>query len=101
MAGFMKAVNQGLVSKEERGVLDATAHALKFSPFQEMYFSNGFPPEFEVKPNKEFRNTPLSIEPAGLDKLPEPGKPLQGKDLERFIEASAAKIASILDLKKR
>ena len=101
MAGFMKAVNQGLVSKSELGVLNATAHVLKFSSFQEMYFSNGFPPEFEVKPNKKFGNTPLSIEPAGLDKLPEPGKPLHGKDLERFIEASAAKIASILDLKKR
>jgi threonine synthase len=101
MAGFMKAVNQGLVSKSELGVLAATAHALKFSPFQEMYFSNGFPPEFEVKPNRGFRNTPLSIEPASLDKVPEPGKPLQGKDLERFIEASAAKIAMILDLKKR
>jgi threonine synthase len=101
MAGFMKAVNQGLVSESELGVLDATAHALKFSSFQEMYFSNGFPPEFEVKPNKEIENTPLSIEPASLDKLPEPGRPLHGKELERFIEASAATIAGILDLKKR
>jgi len=101
LAGFMKAIKRGFLSKAEIGVLDATAHALKFSSFQEMYLADEFPSEFEVTPKREFRNTPVSVEPAGLDKLPEPGKPLLGKDLERFIQATVTEIAGILDLETR
>ncbi|NVM24550.1 MAG: threonine synthase [Desulfobacterales bacterium] len=101
MAGFMKAIEGGLVSKGEIGILAATAHTLKFSSFQDMYLANRFPPEFQVKPRKAYRNTPISVQPKGLRKLPQAGKPLQGKDLDLFIKASAAEIARILDLKKR
>jgi threonine synthase len=99
MAGFIKAIKGGLVSKGEIGVLDATAHVLKFSSFQEMYLANRFPSEFEVTPRKEYKNTPISVQPGALKKLPQVGKPLQGKDLDLFIKASAAEIARILDLK--
>jgi threonine synthase len=101
MAGFIKAIKDGLISKGEMGVLDATAHVLKFSSFQEMYLSDRFPPEFEVKPREELKNTPVSVQLKGLRKLPQPGKPLQGKDLDLFIKASAEEIARILELKKR
>jgi len=101
MAGFMKAVEGGLVSKGEVGVLAATAHVLKFSSFQDMYLANGFPPEFRVKPRKGYKNTPISVQPKGVRRLPQAGKPLQGKDLDLFIKASAAEIARILDLKER
>ena len=101
MAGLMKAIHQGLVASGEVGVLAATAHALKFSSFQEMYFSDGFPPEFEIRPKREFRNAPVAVEPPDLDILPEPGKPLHGGDLERFVHQSAHEIARILGLKKR
>lgn len=101
MAGFMKAIRGGLVSKTEIGVLAATAHVLKFSSFQEMYLNNRFLPEFKVKPRKEFRNTPISVQPQGLIKLPQSGAPLQGKDRDLFIDAIVAEIARILDLKKR
>jgi threonine synthase len=101
MAGFMKAIESGLVAKGEVGILAATAHTLKFSSFQDMYLANGFPPEFQVKPRKEYRNRPISVKPKGLRKLPQAAKPLQGKDLDRFIKASAAEIARILDLRKR
>jgi len=101
MAGFMRAVEGGLVSKGEIGVLTATAHVLKFSSFQDMYLADGFPPEFEVRPKKGYKNAPVSVRPKHLKKLPQTGKPLQGKDLDLFIKASAAEIARILDLKKR
>ena len=101
MAGLIKAAARGIVSKGDVGVLAATAHALKFSSFQEMYFSDGFPSEFEVRPKVELRNAPVAIEPSDLDMLPEPGKPLHGEDLERFVKQSAREIAKILGLKKR
>ena len=101
MAGFMKAMDTGLVSKGEIGILDATAHVLKFSPFQEMYLSDRFPPEFEVKPRKEYRNVPVSIKPKGLKKLPQFGKPLEGEDLDLFIKLTAEEIAKTLNLKPR
>jgi threonine synthase len=101
MAGFIKAIKQGLVPEGEIGVLAATAHVLKFSSFQEMYLTDSFPPEFEVNPRKEFRTNPIHVKPKKA------GKPLQwvpsskGKERELFIEAIVAEIAGILDLKKK
>jgi threonine synthase len=101
MAGFMKAISLGFVSKGEIGILDATAHVLKFSSFQQMYLTDNFPGEFTVRPRREFRNTPITIEPKGVRKVPEAGRPLQGRDLERFTKASAAEVARVLKLQKR
>jgi threonine synthase len=42
-------------------ILDATAHSLKFMGFQEMYFQDQFPPEYEVHPRDELRNQPQSV----------------------------------------
>jgi hypothetical protein len=38
---------------------DSTAHALKFSNFQEMYFENSFPAEYDVVPKPELVNAPV------------------------------------------
>ena len=101
MAGFIKAIRGGLVSKGEIGILTATAHVLKFSSFQEMYLSDRFPPEFEVKPKKEFKNIPVLVQPDDLRSLPQAGESIQREELDLFIKATAAKIARILHLKKR
>ncbi|MBW2129834.1 MAG: threonine synthase [Deltaproteobacteria bacterium] len=101
LAGFMKAVKEGLVHPEEVGIIDSTAHMLKFIGFQEMYFNDTFPPEFGVKPRADLKNAPRLITPEGIDRYPEPGKPLEGDDMKRFVEAMAAEIASILDLEER
>ena len=61
LAGLHTAINAGLISNNETAVLDSTAHALKFSGFQEMYFSNNFPPEFKINPDPELINTPELI----------------------------------------
>lgn len=101
LAGLAVAVTSGLVSSKETAVLDSTAHALKFSGFQEMYFENTFPPGYEVLPDKSLINFPVLIHPEGLDKVPAPGKPLAGNDFNIFVKRVSDEIAGLLDLKKR
>ena len=64
LAGLRAALRAGLVNKNEVAVVDATAHHLKFIGFQQMYFDNSFPPEFEVTPKPEFQNHPRLLTPA-------------------------------------
>lgn len=70
LAGLARAIELGLVDKDEESVLDATAHALKFAGFQEMYFQNSFPPEYGVTPDPALVNAPkLVIEPEARQRL--------------------------------
>ena len=101
MAGFRRAIEKRFVRRGETGILDSTAHMLKFVTFQDMYFQDTFPPEFGVRPREELKNAPSLIRPGKLQRLPQPGKPLQGEDMKRFIDETVAEIARILSLKKR
>jgi threonine synthase len=100
LAGFQKAILAGHVAREEVGVLDSTAHILKFAMFQEMYFNNGFAPAFQVKPKPELRNAPIDVRPDGLSFVPSPGKPLSEEQMKTFVQQMSSEIAKILDLKK-
>lgn len=100
LAGLTKAVELGIVDKNAVAIIDSTAHALKFSGFQEMYFENSFPPEFDVVPNEELVNCPVLIKPDDLEKYPEAGKPLTGDDMGVFVSRMSEEIAKTLDLKK-
>ena len=100
LAGLVAAREQGLVAADEVAVIDSTAHALKFSGFQEMYFERSFPQEFEITPDPTLINRPRLVRPEGLEKFPAPGKPLSGEDFERFIDRVSEEIATALDLKK-
>ncbi|MFW6241979.1 MAG: pyridoxal-phosphate dependent enzyme, partial [Thermodesulfobacteriota bacterium] len=99
LAGLIKAREAGYVTSDEIGVVDSTAHALKFAGFQEMYFENAFPPEFEVTPRAELINAPSLMRPADLEKVPGPGAPLEGVEFEKFVTRTAEEIAKELDLK--
>ena len=101
MAGLRKALEEGLVDSTEVAVLDSTAHVLKFSGFQDMYFRNDFDPAFEVSPDPALKNMPMDVRPAGLNAVPEPGKPLEGDELRTFVTAMAEEIASILNLERK
>ena len=101
MAGLIKSREQGIVSDKETGILDSTAHSLKFSNFQQMYLENRFPTEFGIKPKEEFKNAPISIKLEGITKIPGPGKSLSEEDFQIFVRASAEKIAKTLCLKER
>ncbi len=100
LAGMVSAVETGLISGTESVVLDSTAHALKFSGFQEMYFEDRFPEEYEVTPKPELINAPELVRPADVDQVPEPGRPLFGEPLTRFVNRTSEEIANRLDLKK-
>lgn len=100
LAGLVAAKDQGIVRENEVAVIDSTAHALKFSGFQEMYFNNSFPPEFEISPNPDLMNAPIMIHPEDLEKVPAPGKPLGSEDFKKFVRRISEEIAKALDLKK-
>jgi len=89
-----------MIDTEEVPVIDSTAHALKFSGFQDLYFENKFPEEFNIRPNNELVNAPVYMRPADLEKIPTPGNPLEGDDLKRFVQRVSEEIARALSLKK-
>ncbi len=101
LAGLVEAIRRGVIDKNDTAVVKSTAHALKFSGFQEMYFAQQFPPEFNIKPEPELINRPAYIHPKDLKRVPAPGKPLNEKDFKIFIRRVSEEIAGLLDLKKR
>ena len=80
LAGLVNARALGLVGDDEHAVLDATAHALKFSGFQDMYFNDSFPEAYGVKPQAELSNKPELL-------LPESAR--EGKDVATFARMGA------------
>ncbi len=100
LAGLITAKKQNLISDNETAVINSTAHALKFSGFQEMYFSNSFPKEFEISPDPRLINRPVYIHPENLSEVPKHGKPLTGEPFNKFIKKVSEEIADILKLKK-
>jgi threonine synthase len=101
LAGLVEASQRGIIDKDDIAVIKSTAHALKFAGFQEMYFEQQFPPEFNIKPEPELINAPAYIHPKDLKRVPAPGKPLNQKDFKTFIRRVSEEIAALLDLKKR
>ena len=101
LAGLQKAIKQGHVGKGEVGVVDSTAHVLKFTDFQQMYFEDKFTPEFNVKPKPELRNAPVMVKPKTLKKFPGQGKGLHGEEMTEFIRETTAEIARLLGLKRK
>jgi threonine synthase len=100
LAGLAAADQRGWLEDGEIAVLNSTAHALKFIGFQQMYFEEQFPPEFEITSNRALINKPQFVRPEELKQVPEPGKPLVGESFERFVRITAEEIARRLNLKK-
>ena len=101
LAGLAVALKKGLLTSSETAIVDSTAHALKFSGFQDMYFQNRFPEGFAVTPDPALVNLPRYVHPRHLKQVPAPGKPLDPEALATFIEAISQQIAADLGLKKR
>ncbi len=100
LAGLAKAIDNQFVHQDEVAIVDSTAHALKFSGFQEMYFNDSFPAEFKVKPVPELVNAPVYVHPQDLEDVPAPGQPLNQKALKQFVRRISDEIASVLALRK-
>ena len=101
LAGLKKALDTGIVSCKETGIVDSTAHIIKFSGFQDMYFTNTFDAAFEVRPDPSLINMPHDVMPEGLTHFPKPGAPLEGDKMALFIEKTSEEIAKMLGLEKR
>lgn len=101
IAGLIAAREAGLIRDGERAVIDSTAHALKFSGFQDMYFQDEFPVEFGISPSSDLVNAPRYVHPDDLEKVPRPGAPLGAEDMTRFIRRVSEEIARELDLKRK
>jgi threonine synthase len=100
LAGLLAARKREIIDSQDIVVLDSTAHTLKFAGFQEMYFEQTFPADYNISPRQDLINAPLYVRPADLDQVPEPGKPLKGENFERFVTRTVEAIAARLDLKK-
>ena len=101
LAGLVVAIKKGFISKNDLAVLDSTAHALKFSEFQDMYFNNKFSSEYGISSDKSLVNFPVLIHPKDLKKVPASGKPLKESEFTIFLNRISDEIAEILDLKKK
>jgi threonine synthase len=101
LAGLKKARQAGYIEPGDVGILDSTAHFLKFSGFQEMYFKDSFDPAFEVKPRADLKNDTIQLRSRVLSHCPSPGKPFKGKTSERFVQEMAEEVAKILKLTKK
>lgn len=97
LAGLRAALKAGLVSKTDFAVVDATAHHLKFIGFQQMYFDNSFPPEFEVSPNPAYQNHPRLLTP----RLTPAHTPWTAAEVEEFTRDMVAQVAAALGLKPK
>jgi threonine synthase len=62
IAGLRKALLSGMVAPERTFVVDSTSHQLKFSNFQQMYFEDAFPADYEITPRNELVNAPVQLE---------------------------------------
>ena len=100
LAGLVVAKNRGVVDDGDVAILDSTAHAIKFAGFQEMYFEQQFPPDYNVKPDRALINRPVYIHPKDLAQVPAPGKPLAAGALDHFVKRVAEEIADQLRLQK-
>ena len=99
LAGLVKSRGFEYINNDETAIIDSTAHALKFSGFQDIYFEKRFPPEFEINPDSSLINRPVLVRPKDLTKVPAQGKPLTGKDFDKFVQTFCREIAKILGLK--
>jgi len=97
LAGLRKAIALGYVGSDDVGVLDSTAHVLKFAAFQQMYLEDGFDPAFGVVPDPELRNRPIEIGGDDLGAL----STLKGDEMAAFVKSMTAEIAALLDLKRK
>jgi threonine synthase len=101
LAGLAGAVKTDVLDGSETAILDSTAHALKFSGFQDMYFENSLPPEYGVTPRPELVNAPTLIQPTGVARFPSHQAPLAGEELDLFVRKAAEDIAGRIGLKRR
>ncbi len=101
LAGLMTAVRNKIVDPSETAVVDSTAHAIKFSEFQNMYFDNQLPSAYQITPDMDHVNKPVLVTPGDPGTAsPSDGSHLDKEALARFARDISDQIAKRLNLKK-
>ncbi|MBU1196270.1 MAG: threonine synthase [Proteobacteria bacterium] len=100
LAGLAHAVKNNIVSKTETAILDATAHAIKFSEFQDLYFKNQIPQSYKIKSDPDYINLPSLVMPDDPTMVPSQEKRLNKDDFQKFVKDISDKIAVKLNLKE-
>ncbi len=99
LAGLVKAIKSKIVTTKETAILDATAHAMKFSEFQDLYFNSKLLKDYKINSDLDNINQPQLIMPDNLNITPSQEKRLGQKDFQKFVIDISNKIASALNLK--
>ncbi len=99
LAGLVEAMDKHIIDKDETAILDATAHAIKFSEFQDLYFKSELPGDYQVDSNPDNINLPSLILPDNPDLIPSQKKRLEEKKFQQFVKEISDKIARRLNLK--
>jgi len=99
LAGLVKAFEKNIITSKETAILDATAHAIKFSEFQDLYFKKKIPEDYTIDTNPDNINLPSFILPDDPDIIPSQKKRLEKKDFQKFVKDISDKIARRLNLK--
>ena len=100
LAGLVEALAQKLISSDETAILDETAHAIKFSEFQDLYFKSEIPQDYHIKTEPELVNMPSLIMPDEQNLVPSQHKRLNEQDFQKFVVNMGEKIAESLELEK-
>lgn len=98
LAGLAKAKKDQIVTDSETAILDATAHAIKFSEFQDLYFNSNIPDAYKISSDPGNINLPSLITAENQDNIPSQKNQLQGKEFQAFIADISHKIAKRLEL---
>ena len=98
LAGLKKAMQLNLINSQETAILDATAHAIKFSEFQNLYFKSKIPEPYKINSDPDKINLPDLIMPDNPDIIPSQKKRLGKKEFQNFVQNISKKIAIKLNL---
>lgn len=100
LAGLVKAVDKRIVTEKECAVLDATAHAIKFSGFQDRYFQENLFEEYGISSQSNLINQPMLVQPKDPQRVPAQGAPLSDEAFNGFARDICDKIADTLALSR-
>lgn len=98
LAGLSEAIKKKIISSSDIAILDATAHAIKFSEFQDLYFNTQIPKDYEIISNPDLINLPTLVLPMDQSLTPSQQNRLNKEDFRKFVKDISEQIANKLKL---
>lgn len=98
LAGLVKAIDEKIILPHETAILDATAHAIKFSEFQDLYFRDAMPDDYSITCDPDNINMPVLLMPDDSTLVPSQKKRLEEIKFKEYVKNISDKIALKLNL---